>query len=114
MDTLHIRDLRISTKIGITDAERIHAQELLVSIWMETSIRDVAHDDALMKGIDYAAVSKAIEDLGHTERRTIERFAEDTAKILLEEFKPHSVSVSIEKHPADIACAAACITIQRP
>jgi dihydroneopterin aldolase len=113
MDSINLQDIRVSTHIGVSKDERAVPQDLLVSVWMETSISATAKADSLKHGIDYAEVTHAVIEIGSTERKTVERFAEDIAQMLLRRFKPERVSVSVEKHPP-LPIQAARITITRP
>lgn len=113
MDTILIQDLRVTTSIGVPAEERAAPQELNVSVWLKLSTKEAAKTDDVSKTIDYAAVAEAISDLGKTERKTIERFAEDIADMVLDNFKPESVSVSIDKFVLPNAERVA-ITITRP
>ncbi|MDA0375770.1 MAG: dihydroneopterin aldolase [bacterium] len=113
MDTILIQDLEVSTHIGVPDAERATAQMLKVSIWMKTDTKKAAVSDDVADTIDYAEVAMHIQELGKTERKTVERFAEDIAQMILNDFKPESVSVSIDKFILPDAQRIA-ITINRP
>lgn len=115
MDSIFLRGIKLSTRIGVPAAERAVPQNLTVDIELFTSTRKTAETDSLSLGIDYAAVTALVESLAGTERKTIEKLAEDIATLLLEEFKPEGgVKVSVWKKPADLAIDAACITIHRP
>ena len=98
MDTIRIRDLAVQTRIGVTDEERARDQTILVSVEMHTSTKKAGGSDALEDTIDYHAVAEAIKKLGKTERKTIEKFAEDTAQMILGDFGAKSVTVTVVKH----------------
>src|SRR3989338_1969695 len=95
MDTLIIQDLDLSTHIGVPDTERAEPQKILITIALEIDTKKSAKQDE--PSIDYDHVVKALKDLAATERKTIERFAEDAAKTILERFHPKSVTVTIIK-----------------
>ncbi len=114
MDSITLNNIETWTRIGVPDAERSHPQRLLVSLELFCSLKLVAASDDLSKGIDYQVVTDAILELGKSERKTAERFAEDIATMLLAKFKPAGgVRVSIQKKPP-LPLEAACITITRP
>lgn len=113
MDTILIQELAVATHIGVPDTERAQQQTLKVSVWMHTDTKAAAQSDDIADTIDYADVAQRIQELGKTERKTIERFAEDIADMILETFAPESVSVSIDKYILPDAQRVA-ITINRP
>jgi dihydroneopterin aldolase len=113
MDTILIQDLAVSTCIGVPDSERVNAQTLKVSVWIHTNTRAAAKSDNVDDTIDYAEVASKIQELGKTERKTVERFVEDIAQMILDTFSPESVSVSVDKFILPNAQRVA-ITISRP
>ncbi|MBT5236828.1 dihydroneopterin aldolase [Candidatus Peregrinibacteria bacterium] len=113
MDTILIQDLKVSTHIGITEEERADKQELKVSVWIRTDIQAIAKSDDINDAIDYAEVALKIQELGETERKTLERFVEDIAQMILDTFCTEDVSVSVDKFALPDAERVA-ITINRP
>lgn len=113
MDTLRITDLELWTPIGTTDEERTSGQRLLVSLEWPTNASAVAEDDDLSEGTDYALVRMKLLELATTERRTIERFAEDVSTMMLQDFALTSVTVTVQKFPfADVGSVQ--VNIIRP
>lgn len=98
MDTILIQDLEVSTHIGVPDAERATEQMLKVSVWIHADCSKAAKSDDVADTIDYAEVAVNIQKLGKTERKTVERFAEDIAQMILQDFKPDSVKVTVWKY----------------
>ncbi|MDD5055937.1 MAG: dihydroneopterin aldolase, partial [Candidatus Peribacteraceae bacterium] len=88
MDSLLLRNIRVNTRIGVPDEERKALQDLLVSIEFLHPIVAAAKTDNPAFGIDYAVVVQLIEKAAMTERKTLERFAEDVTDALLRQFKP--------------------------
>ena len=113
MDSICLKDIEVWTHIGVPDAERTGSQLLLVSVELFGSLKGVSISDDISQGIDYTTVTSAVIALGTTERKTVERFAEDAAALILKTFKPESVKITVCKKP-DLPLAAACITITRP
>ena len=98
MDSIRITDLKVPTRIGVTPEERKADQTILVSVEMKTSTKKAGGTDMLGDTIDYHAVAEAIKEIGRQERKTIEKFAEDTAQMILGDFGASSVTVTIVKH----------------
>lgn len=113
MDCITLKGIELWTHIGVPETERAKPQRLLVDIELFGPLHSIAANDDLTNGTDYATVTSAIIALGKTERKTVERFAEDAASLILKEFKPESVKVSAWKKP-DLPLEAVCITIIRP
>lgn len=109
-----LKDIDVQTHIGVPDIERKTEQQILVSLEIFHPIAPVAKGDDLEQGIDYAAVTQDITELGKQERKTIERFAEDIATMILTKHKPEGgVRVTVTKMP-DLLLESASVTIRRP
>ncbi len=113
MDTILIQELAVQTKIGITEEERSNEQELKVTAWLRTDIKAVAESDDIKDAIDYEEVANEIKKLAKTERKTLERFIEDVAQMILSTFPTESVSVSVDKFALPDT-ERVTITITRP
>jgi dihydroneopterin aldolase len=113
MDSIIISDLEVYTHIGVPEDERKSSQKILVTVQMDTNTKDTAASDNIEHAIDYALVAEQIQKLALTERKTIERFAEDIAHMVLTQFKPSSVTVTTKKYVLPDANHVA-VTITRP
>ena len=96
-DTISIAGLEVKTHIGVPDSERASEQSVWVYVEMKVDAKKAGESDNIEDTIDYEAVANRIEELAKTERKTAEKFAEDIAKMILSEFTPMSVKVSIKK-----------------
>jgi len=97
VDSIIIDGLELSTNIGVPDVERATPQKVLVTVQLQTSTKEAGVSDDVSKTIDYAHVVESIKELAQTERKTIEKFAEDIAAMILKDFKPNAVTVTIKK-----------------
>lgn len=98
MDSLYIQDLEVWTRIGVPEEERAVEQRLLVSIELFTDLSATAKSDDVAKSIDYEQVTNDIRVLAGTARKTVERFVEDAAQMILTVHKPAGgVKVSAQK-----------------
>ena len=113
MDSIFINELQVPTHIGITPDERAKTQTLNVSLELFTDTSKAGASDDIEDTIDYDRVAKTVRTIGQTERNTIEKFAEDTAQMILRDFKPKSVKVSVWKYVLPDAKGVA-VTITRP
>lgn len=96
-DSLTITDLELWTRIGVPKEERASEQRLLVSIEMSLDAKAAAKSDDVKKSINYVDVADDVKALAQKERKTIERFAEDVAKMILNNYKTSSVTITIKK-----------------
>ncbi len=98
MDQIIISDLEVFYRVGVTGAERDRPQRLLLTIEMAHDFQAAAGLDDLAGTIDYAAVSQRLLRFGEGgEWRLIETLAVDLATMILDEFKPKTVSVEVKK-----------------
>jgi dihydroneopterin aldolase len=113
MDSLTITDLELWTHIGVPDEERKTEQRIHVTIELLGDLFPVGKTDDVTKGIDYEILTNDVRTLANTERKTIERLAEDIAAMILKSYKPQSVKVSVFKQPLP-GVRGVTATITRP
>jgi len=100
MDKIRITDLEVFYPVGVTAEERAKPQRLLLSIEMEHDFASAIARDNLGETIDYFAVAQRLLRFGEDcHWQLIETLAADIAAMILEEFKPGSVSVEVKKFP---------------
>ncbi len=97
VDSLTITDLELWTRIGVHAEERAVEQRLLVTIEMTLDTRAAAQADDVKHSINYFDVTQALKALAEEERKTIERFAEDIAGMILKNYSATEVTVSVKK-----------------
>ncbi|MCU0795036.1 MAG: dihydroneopterin aldolase [Akkermansiaceae bacterium] len=95
---IHVRGLKVETRIGVPDDERARPQELLLDISMRPPVDFSGMADGIEKTLDYHAACLAIADLAATgERKLVETLADETADLLLGRFGAVEVRVEIRK-----------------
>ena len=98
MSEIQIVGLRVKTHIGVPDEERVHPQRLLISVEMETDIRQAAATEDLAHTINYFAVSQRLLGLGRGRSwRLIETLASEISGLVLQEFGARRVHVEVKK-----------------
>ena len=114
-DTIEIRKLRVSTHIGVPDAERAEPQELLVSVVMSPVSGFEDLDDDIAWTVDYYAVAKELQALATERPRClIETLALDCARHLLEKHPLRRVEIVVEKFILpDTECVAVRVVRER-
>jgi FolB domain-containing protein len=112
-DVLSITDLELWTHIGVPDEERALEQRLLISIALTLDTKAAAKADDVHKSTNYNDVTMDMHVLAKKERKTIERFAEDAAVMILKKYKPASVTITVKKFAVP-GTKEVSITIIRP
>ena len=114
-DVIAIDDLALWLRLGITEQERAAEQCVLVSVSMPVDYSKAGRTDDLADTIDYAAVAADIRALAKTERKTVEKLAEDIAAAVLRSRPLSSVTVTVRKFPLpDAKGVSLTITRARP
>lgn len=96
-DLLTITDLEIWTHIGVPKEERASEQRLLVTVEMHLDTKAAAKSDDVKKSINYFDVSEDLKKLAQMEHKTVERFAEDIAQLVLSKYKSLATTVTVKK-----------------
>lgn len=113
-DRIQIRDLRVSTRLGVPEAERAAPQTVSVSVVMEPRAGFAELDDRLEGTVDYHAAVLRISELAATgERRLAETLAVEIAEMLIGEFPLKGVEVSLEKAIL-LQAAGVGVRVRRP
>jgi dihydroneopterin aldolase len=114
-DTIEIRRLQVSTRIGVPDEERAAAQMLLVTVRMVPGQNFDGLADEISRTIDYHAVALEIQALAASRpRNLIETLAVEIAAMLLDKHPLKRVAVTIEKHILpDTECVAVRLERER-
>ena len=100
MSQITITDLEVSYRVGVPDEERAQPQRLLITVDMNYDFSSAAATDRVTKTIDYFEVSQRILAFG-TDRnwKLIEKVANDLAEMVLDEFHPAAVAITVKKFP---------------
>jgi 7,8-dihydroneopterin aldolase/epimerase/oxygenase len=112
-DIVSIRDLRVSTVIGVYDWEREIEQDLAFSVDMAADVARAAGHDDIGDALDYSAVAHAVKTVVIEGKfRLIETAAERVAQRLIADFGLAWVRVQVVK-PITSEGYTAVITIER-
>ena len=112
-DTVSIRDLRVSTVIGVYDWEREIEQVLTFSIDMAADVARAAGNDDIRETLDYSAVAQAVKAVVTDGKfQLIETAAEAVAQRLVAGYGLAWVRVEVVK-PIPSEGYTAAITIER-
>lgn len=98
MSKITITDLEVWFNVGVPDEERAKPQRLLLTVDMTHDFSSAAVTDRITKTIDYYAVAQKITGMGKDRSwKLIEKLANDVADLVLGEFQPAAVSVTVKK-----------------
>ena len=114
-DTVEIRRLRLTTRIGVPDDERAAPQTLLATVRMTPCGGFEGLHDEIRNTVDYYQVALELQALAAARpRNLIETLARDIAGHLLGNHPVASVEVTIEKHILpDTECVAVHLRRER-
>lgn len=99
LDEIHIASLRLTTHIGVPEAERAESQVLVADVTLRLAARFETMQDDITATIEYAAVAARLQELAaERPRRLIETLAAEMAACILEEFKAAGVTIELRKH----------------
>jgi len=112
-DKVSIRDLRVSTVIGVYDWERETEQALVFAVDMAADVARAAGTDDIADALDYSAVAGTVKTVVIEGKfQLIETAAERVAQRLIADFGLSWVRVEVVK-PIPSEGYTATITIER-
>ncbi len=97
-DHIHIKGLRLVTRVGVPDEERDLPQSVAVHLTITPAKSFRGFDDRIENTIDYYRVSQRLREVAATgERRLIETLAEDLAAAVVAFDGVCAVTLELEK-----------------
>ena len=112
MDIVFIKELCIETTIGIYDWERKIKQ--VVCIDLELGIRKSSGTDNIKDTVDYKAVAKKVQSfIQKSKFLLIEALAEETVKLIFQEFQVNYVKGRFSKPGAVTGSKEVGVIIER-
>lgn len=98
MDTIFLSEVKVQTKLGVPEWERMVAQTILLDIEIGYDLTKAGISDAIADTIDYGAVVGRIrETLTENSFKLVEALAEHICQLILKEFNALSVKVKVAK-----------------
>ncbi|MBM3822123.1 MAG: dihydroneopterin aldolase [Verrucomicrobia bacterium] len=99
MDRILIEDLELIARVGVPDTERARPQKLRLCVELELPLEPAAASDDLARTIDYGKLSRRLVGFAaEGEWKLIETLAERLARVVLEEFNPAAVTLTLKKY----------------
>lgn len=98
MDTIFLEQVKVQTKLGVPDWERMVAQTIILDIEIGYDLSKSCISDSIHDTIDYGAVVGRIrETLSQNSFQLVEALAEHLCQLILTEFKALSVKIKVAK-----------------
>ena len=98
MDTIFISELKVKTKLGVPEWERMIAQTIILDIEIGYDLAKACKSDAIADTIDYGAVVARIHDtLKEHSFQLVEALAEHVCQLIFKEFGALSVKIKVAK-----------------
>jgi 7,8-dihydroneopterin aldolase/epimerase/oxygenase len=98
MDIIFISELKVKTKLGVPEWERMVPQTIILDIEIGYDLAPAGKSDAIADTIDYGAVVARIHDtLTEHSFQLAEALAEHICQLILSEFKALSVKTKVAK-----------------
>jgi FolB domain-containing protein len=98
MMTIHIKNLRLRTIVGVNDWERRNRQEVVVNVQMEFDGAKAVGDDNVDQTVDYKAVKRRImEAVESSSFFLLEKLAARILQIVMEDPRVLKVAVEVDK-----------------
>ena len=114
MDTIFISELKVQTKLGVPEWERMVPQTIILDVEMGYDLTNACQSDAITDTIDYGAVVGRIHaTLAEHSFKLVEALAEDVCQLILSEFGALSVKVKVAKPAVLPGLKALGVTILR-
>lgn len=98
MDTIFLSEVKVQTKLGVPEWERIVEQTVILDIEIGYDLSIAGKSDNVSDTIDYGAVVARIrETLQQNSFKLVEALAEHICSLILKEFKALNVKVKVAK-----------------
>ena len=114
MDIIFLRELKVTTLIGIYEREKAVPQTLQLDLDIALPNSRACVSDDISDALDYADVAQHIQTvLGEGHFSLVESLAEHIAQIILKDFNAPWVKVSVAKLHAIRNCKMVGVCIER-
>ena len=98
MDTIFLEQVKVQTKLGVPEWERMMPQTIILDIEIGYDLSIACRSDAIADTIDYGAVVGRIrETLTENSFKLVEALAEHICRLILKEFGALSVKIKVAK-----------------
>jgi len=114
MDTIFLNEVKVQTKLGVPEWERMVEQTIILDIEIGYDLSKACQSDDVADTIDYGAVVNRIrETLKENSFQLVEALAEHICQLILKEFNALNVKVKVAKPAILSGLKALGIVIER-
>ncbi len=114
MDTIFLEQVKVQTKLGVPDWERIVPQTIVLDIEIGYDFSHACQTDDIEHTIDYGQVVARIrQTLAERSFKLVEALGEHLCQLILQEFKAQSVKMKISKPGILPGLKALGVTLER-
>ena len=114
MDIIFISELKVKTKLGVPEWERMVAQTVILDIEISYDLSKAGKSDTIADTIDYSAVVSRIQTtLKEHSFQLVEALAEHICQLILKEFGALIVKIKVAKPAILPGLRALGVEIQR-
>jgi len=98
MDTIFLSEVKVQTKLGVPEWERMTPQTIILDIEIGYDLSNACQSDDVNDTIDYGAVvSRVRETLQENSFQLVEKLAEHLCQLILKEFNALNVKIKVAK-----------------
>jgi len=114
MDTIFLDQVKVETKLGVPEWERMVAQTVLLDIEISYDLSAACKSDAIDDTVDYGLIVNRIrETLKENSFKLVEALGEHVCQLILKEFKAKAVKIKVAKPAVLPRLKALGIVIER-
>lgn len=98
MDTIFLKEVKVETRLGVPDWERLSPQTIILDIELAMPHSRSCETDAIDDTIDYGAiVQRTRQTLAEHSFKLVEALAEHLCQLILKEFGTPWVKIKVSK-----------------
>lgn len=98
MDTIFLKEVKVETRLGVPDWERLSPQTIILDIELAMPHSRSCETDAIDDTIDYGAIVQRMrQTLAEQSFKLVEALAEHLCQLILKEFGTPWVKIKVSK-----------------
>lgn len=114
MDKIFISELKVQTRLGVPEWERMTPQTVVLDIEIGHDLSKAGKSDAIADTIDYGQIVKRIrETLTENSFQLVEALAEHVCDLIFKEFGVKEINIKVSKPGILAGVKAVGVEIQR-
>lgn len=114
MDTIFLEQVKVETKLGVPEWERMTPQTIILDIEIGYDLSKSCKSDNIADTIDYGAVvSRIRETLTENSFQLVEALAEHVCQLIFKEFGAKEVEIKVSKPGIIAGVKAVGVIIER-